>query len=155
MSLIRLTFDQKLPITIDQAWQFFSDPKNLAKITPDYLGFKIQDGYAEEEAYAGQIISYTLYPLLGIPMHWVTEITHVRKPFSFTDIQLIGPYSLWNHEHRFRSIEGGIEMIDIIDLKLPLGPLGKVIYAVKVRRDIERIFEYRKKKLGELFGILR
>lgn len=123
MSLNRLIFTQKLPLDLDRCWLFFSNPKNLAQITPEYLGFRIHPGFAEEETYPGQIISYTLYPMLGIPVNWVTQITHVHKPHSFIDAQLIGPYSLWHHEHRFRAIEGGVEMIDIVDFKLPFGPL--------------------------------
>jgi ligand-binding SRPBCC domain-containing protein len=102
--------------------------------------------------YPGQIITYTIYPVAGIPVHWVTEITQVQKPFYFIDEQRFGPYACWHHEHRFVSIEGGVEMKDIIYYKMPFGPLGKLIHALKVKKDLENIFAYRKIKLESLFG---
>lgn len=151
----RLEIKQKLPIDLQRCWNFFSDPGNLKVITPHYLRFEIHDGYRETPAYAGQIISYTLYPLFGIPVNWMTEISHVEAPHYFIDVQLIGPYRVWHHEHRFVSLSGGVEVIDTVHYQLPFGPIGKLVNRLKVKRQLEAIFEFRRKKLQELFGDLK
>ena len=115
----RLKTIQSLPISIEKAWDFLSDPGNLKTITPNYMGFKILEG-AEDKMYAGQIIKYIVSPVLGIPLRWVTEITHVEDQKYFVDEQRFGPYSLWHHKHFIKAIPGGVEMIDIVDYKLPL-----------------------------------
>ena len=124
---------QQLPISIKEAWEFFSNPKNLASITPSKLKFEI-------------------LTIAGIPMKWVSEIKDVRTGVTFTDDQRIGPYKLWHHQHNFRSIEGGVEMEDIINYALPWGALGSLAHEMFVKKDLEHIFEYRRNKLGTLFG---
>ena len=151
MKLYRLETIQKLPISINDAWQFLSDPKNLKRITPDYMGFKIVKG-AESSMYAGQIIEYVVTPLLGIPTTWVTEITHVKEPEYFVDEQRFGPYALWHHKHFITPIEKGIEMVDIVDYKIPFGILGQIVHPIIVQPKLKEIFNYRQKKLVELFG---
>jgi ligand-binding SRPBCC domain-containing protein len=91
-------------------------------------------------------------PLLGIPMKWVTEITHVIDKEYFVDEQRFGPYALWHHKHFFKEIPGGVEMEDIVDYKLPMGVLGQLMHPVLVRPRLEQIFAYRTQKLVELFG---
>ena len=150
----RLNTVQKLPITVEKAWDFLSDPGNLKNITPDYMGFKILTG-AGDKMYAGQIIKYTVTPVLGIPLGWVTEITHVKDNEYFVDEQRFGPYSLWHHKHFIKAIPGGVEMIDIVDYKLPLGILGRIAHPIFVKRQLNQIFKYRYKKLIELFGDYR
>jgi ligand-binding SRPBCC domain-containing protein len=154
MALTRLVYTQDLPISLTQCWDFFSSPENLATITPEYLGFTIHEGYAKEATYAGQLISYTLRPFLGIPLHWVTEITQVQSPHLFIDVQVVGPYAVWHHEHRFFEITNGVKMVDVVDYKLPFGILGKLVNRLKVRKDVENIFAYRRAKLEQLFGSL-
>lgn len=150
----RLKTVQKLPITVEKAWDFLSDPGNLKNITPDYMGFKILEG-ADEKMYAGQIIKYTVTPVLGLPLGWVTEITHVKDNEYFVDEQRFGPYSLWHHKHFIKAIPGGVEMIDIVDYKLPLGILGRIAHTLFVKRQLNQIFNYRYNKLIELFGDYR
>jgi len=150
----RLKTVQNLPISVEKAWDFLSDPGNLKTITPDYMGFKILEG-AEEKMYAGQIIKYTLTPVLGIPLGWVTEITHVRDNEYFVDEQRFGPYRLWHHKHFIKAISGGVEMIDIVDYKLPFGILGRIAHPLFVKRQLNQIFNYRYNKLIELFGAYR
>ena len=150
----RLKTVQKLPISLEKAWDFLSDPGNLKNITPDYMGFKILAG-AEEKMYAGQIIKYTVTPVLGIPLGWVTEITHVRDNEYFVDEQRFGPYRLWHHKHFIKAISGGVEMIDIVDYKLPFGILGRIAHPLFVKRQLNQIFNYRYNKLIELFGAYR
>ncbi|WP_158838642.1 SRPBCC family protein [Polaribacter sp. L3A8] len=142
---------QKLPITVEKAWEFLSSPKNLKTITPDYMSFDILSG-AEKPMFAGQIIQYIVTPILGIKTKWVTEITHVKENEYFVDEQRFGPYSLWHHKHFIKEIEGGVEMEDIIDYKVPIGILGQMVHPILVKPKLEEIFAYRQKKLIELFG---
>ena len=135
MKIYRLHTKQNLPITIDQAWDLLSDPKNLQKITPEYMGFKILSGAD-----------------LGIPAKWVTEITHVVDKKYFVDEQRFGPYALWHHKHFIKEIPGGVEMEDIVDYKVPLGILGQLVHPFLVKPKLNEIFEYRRKKLIEMFG---
>lgn len=145
---------QRLPITLDVAWDFFSSPLNLKEITPAYMNFKVLSNSDSDKMFAGQIITYTVSPLFGIPLFWMTEITHVHDREYFIDEQRFGPYALWHHKHFFKEIPGGIEMTDFLDYKLPLGFLGNIAHALFVRRQIENIFEYRRKILIERFGEL-
>ncbi|ADY30989.1 MULTISPECIES: SRPBCC family protein [Cellulophaga] len=154
MKIYTLHKKQKLPITIDQAWEFLSKPENLKTITPDYMGFFILSG-ADRPMYQGQIIQYIVTPVLGIKTKWVTEITHMVKNKYFVDEQRFGPYALWHHKHFIKEVEGGIEMEDIIDYKVPFGILGQLIHPFLVKPKLEEIFEYRKEKLESLFGILK
>lgn len=151
MKIYRLHTVQKLPISLDEAWAFFSDPKNLKTITPDYMGFDIVSG-AEKQMFSGQIIQYIVTPILGIKTKWVTEITHVVPQQHFVDEQRFGPYALWHHKHFFKAIEGGIEMEDIVDYKLPMGLLGQLVHPFLVKPKLEEIFQYRQQKLIDLFG---
>jgi ligand-binding SRPBCC domain-containing protein len=143
---------QRLPVSIEEAWAFFSAPKNLADITPVYMGFWIISGNEDVEIYPGMIITYRITPLLGIPVKWVTEITHADKPHLFVDEQRSGPYSLWHHEHHFMEIEGGVEMTDRLYYQMPYGLLGKCIHSILVGRRIQYIFDYRYSILEEKFG---
>ena len=125
---------------------------NLKDITPDYMGFEITTGHTSEVMYPGMIISYKVSPVLGIKMPWVTEITHVEDQKYFVDEQRFGPYALWHHKHFIKEIPGGVEMIDIIDYKLPFGLLGRIAHPILVKGKLNEIFEYRYHKLIELFG---
>jgi ligand-binding SRPBCC domain-containing protein len=140
---------QTLPISLEEAWDFFSSPGNLAKITPDYMGFKITSG-VPERMFPGQIISYQIGLLPGIKSSWVTEITHVRERQFFVDEQRFGPYAMWHHEHWFFPCEGGVRMVDRVSYKLPFGILGKCVSPV-IKKQLNRIFSYRIAKLEELF----
>lgn len=143
---------QNIPVSPDKAWDFFSSPENLQTITPDSLGFKIISRHHGEKMYAGQVIEYKVSPLLGIPLYWMTEITHVEDKRYFVDEQRYGPYSMWHHQHHFKIIEGGVEMTDIIHYKLPLWFLGDMANGLFVKKQLREIFAYRYKKVEELFG---
>lgn len=142
---------QKLPITIETAWAFLSNPKNLKTITPDYMSFDILSG-ADRPMFAGQIIQYIVTPILGIKTKWVTEITQVDHQKYFVDEQRFGPYALWHHKHFIKEIDGGVEMEDIIDYKVPMGILGQLVHPILVKPKLKEIFAYRQKKLIELYG---
>jgi ligand-binding SRPBCC domain-containing protein len=141
-----------MPVSLAQAWDFFSSPANLQTITPPYMGFTIISQHHGDKMYPGQIIEYKVTPVLGIPLYWMTEITHVQEERFFVDEQRFGPYSLWHHQHHFKAIEGGVEMTDIVHYKLPLWWLGDMANALFVKKQLAGIFEYRKKKVEEMFG---
>lgn len=145
---------QRLPISLQEAWDFISNPKNLAVITPPSMRLKTISG-GSRKMFAGQIISYTLTPILGLKMHWVTEITHVVDKSYFVDEQRSGPYKFWHHKHFLKEIPGGIEMEDIVDYQLPMGILGDLVHPYLVKSKLEEIFTYREKKLEELFGTMK
>ncbi|BDQ12973.1 MAG: SRPBCC family protein [Chitinophagaceae bacterium] len=143
---------QKIPISLDQAWEFFSKPDNLKEITPSNLGFNIISKHHGSTMYSGQIIEYTVKPILGIPLYWMTEITHVTDRKFFVDEQRFGPYSLWHHQHHFKEIEGGVEMTDIVHYKLPLWILGDIAHVIMVKSQLKGIFNHRYKAVEERFG---
>lgn len=142
---------QLLPVPLEEAWHFFSHPQNLAVITPDELNLKFTNELYGEAAYAGQVITYTVRPLLGIPLFWMTEITHLEHGKYFVDEQRCGPYALWHHQHHFREIAGGVEMTDIVHYQLPLWPLSAIGLPM-VKTKLKQIFEYRYKRIEEVLG---
>lgn len=145
---------QRLPVSLEDAWAFFSSPANLKEITPPSLGFVVKsDPDFLKKMYPGQVICYTVRPLLGIPMFWMTEITHVSEGAFFVDEQRVGPYALWHHQHHFQRIPGGVEMTDLVHYRLPLGILGEIAHELFVRARLNEIFDFRWKKLETLFGL--
>lgn len=152
MKIYHLKRTQFLPLTLSEAWEFFSTPKNLAKITPDHMGFKILYMSGGEKAYAGQIIQYKVNVLPGIKVNWLTEITQVQKPHHFIDEQRFGPYSLWHHQHHFKEVNGGVEMTDEVSYAIPFGWLGQLAQWIFVGREVNRIFDHRFVVLEKYFG---
>jgi ligand-binding SRPBCC domain-containing protein len=152
MAVYSLHAMQRVPVSLEKAWDFFSDPANLTTITPSDMGFQVISRHQGSRMYPGQIIEYRVRPLLGIPLYWMTEITHVSDLKFFVDEQRFGPYSLWHHQHHFTEREGGVDMTDIVHYKLPLGFLGSMAHSVFVRRRLEEIFTYRFRKVEEMLG---
>ena len=136
---------------LQTCWDFFSSPANLKRITPSYMGFDVKTE-VPTQMYEGLIIAYTVKPLLGIPVEWVTEITHVKDKSFFVDEQRKGPYTMWHHEHHFKEVDGGVEMTDIVSYIIPLGFLGKIVQPFLVKPKLEEIFAYRFKIVEEVFG---
>lgn len=152
MKIFQVKYSQILPISLQDAWKFFSNPRNLDKITPPWLNFKITSEVASK-MYPGQIITYKVRPLLNIPVTWVTEITHVNEPYYFVDEQRFGPYKMWHHEHIFTEIpKVGVEMQDIVTYAIPFGFIGVIANKLFVEKKISEIFEYRKKILETLMN---
>lgn len=118
------------------------------------MNFKVLDDGGAEKMYEGQIITYKVHPLFGIPLSWITEIIHIKDKESFIDHQLAGPYKVWHHRHSFKKIAGGVEMTDRVHYVLPLGILGSLAHALFVRRQLEGIFDYRYKVLEQKMGKL-
>lgn len=150
MKLYTIKAIQNLPIEIEEAWKFFSNPNNLAVITPEWLNFNVTSNLPDK-MYAGMIVSYKVHPVLGIPLNWVTEITQVKEPFYFVDEQRFGPYKLWHHQHHFKETETGVEMTDIVNYALPFDPISRIINSLAVKNRVRGIFRFREKKLGVLF----
>jgi ligand-binding SRPBCC domain-containing protein len=143
---------QQIPVRLEEAWDFFWHTANLFTLTPPALNLKFTNQLYGAEMYPGQVITYKVKPLLGIPLFWMTEITHVQKHAFFVDEQRKGPYALWHHQHHFKPIAGGIEMTDMVHYALPFGPLGNIAHSVLVKDQLHKIFTYRYTKIQELFG---
>lgn len=153
MSVHRFDTTTLLPLSREEAWRFFSDPRNLARITPPEMGFVITSD-VPEHVYTGLMITYRVRPMFNIPVTWVTEITSVVEGVRFVDEQRVGPYAMWHHEHHFREVPGGTEMRDIIHYAVPGGPLGDVVNHYVVARRVAEIFAHRRGVLTGLFGTL-
>jgi ligand-binding SRPBCC domain-containing protein len=139
-----------LRIDMEECWDFFSSPANLARITPDEMDFVITE-YDGKRMYEGQLISYTVKPLFGFKVKWTTEITSVTDYIEFVDRQLEGPYKIWHHRHQFKQVDGGVEMIDMVHYALPFGILGKIAEKLIVKKKVKAIFDYREKVISDLF----
>jgi len=142
--------EQWIPRPLDEVFAFFSDARNLAEITPPWLGFRILTPGPIRIA-IGTLLRYRL-SWHGLPVSWSTRIARWDPPFRFVDVQLSGPYRLWHHTHRFESHDGGTRMTDVVRYRLPFGPIGRAVHALKVRRDVAAIFDYRFQRIAELFG---
>jgi ligand-binding SRPBCC domain-containing protein len=151
MKVYTLVRKQFLAVSIQEAWNFFSSPKNLAKITPSKLDFRILEISGHGNVHSGQIIRYKIKVLPLYWVYWVTEITDVQEPFYFVDDQRSGPFALWRHQHSFKEVEGGVEMIDEISYAIPFGPLGLLAHWLFVRREVNVIFNHRFKTLENQF----
>lgn len=142
---------QTLSTTLDEAWGFFSDPGHLVRITPPAMDFRLTSA-PQAPAYAGQIITYTVRPLLGISMDWTTEITHVSKPDFFVDEQRFGPYRFWHHQHFFRHVDGGVEVRDLVHYLLHHDQLAGLVNRLIVTPRLRKIFDYRGTALQAIFS---
>ncbi|WP_353126774.1 SRPBCC family protein [Parapedobacter pyrenivorans] len=148
----QLRWAQYLHCGIDTAWQFFSSPHNLARITPPEMRFSVVSDLPDSGIYEGMIIDYRVSPLFSIPMKWQTEITQVEPYKSFTDYQKKGPYRLWKHVHEFLPWDEGVLMKDTVEYELPFGVLGEVAHRWIVKKKIHHIFDYRCGVLDNLFN---
>ena len=151
MKIFKLKYSQKLPISLNEAWEFLSSPNNLELITPKSMDFTIID-WDQKKAYPGQIIQYTVKPLLGIKINWVTEITQVRDKEFFIDEQRFGPYTFWHHKHFIKEIEGGIIMEDVIHYKPPFGLIGVLLNFLFINSKLNSVFKHRELELIKTFG---
>lgn len=151
MGIYTLLKTQVIRATLPQAWDFFSSPRNLPKITPPEMGFDILSD-VPEKMFAGLMIQYRVRPMLGIPLRWLTEITHVEDQQFFVDEQRVGPYAIWHHEHHFKDLgDGRVEMMDRITYVPPLGILGDIVHPFIIQPQLERIFAFREKAVETWF----
>ena len=152
--IYQLFTNQIIHAGIDEVWEFFSQPKNLNELTPENMGFEITT-MKVDPMYAGQIISYKIEILPNIYSAWITEITYVQDKKMFVDEQRFGPYAMWHHEHHFEELGNGkVEMKDIVSYKLPMRKFGQIIAGNNVKNKVEAIFQYREKKVEEIFNNL-
>ena len=150
MKIYQLKTKQKLTIPMEDAWNFFSDPGNLPKITPPWLNLKVTSDLPDK-MYEGMIITYKVYPFAGIPSNWVTEITKMKEKIFFIDEQRFGPYKFWHHQHHFNEVDEGIEMEDIVTYALPLDPLSRPFNKLFVGTKVKEIFKFREEVLYKFF----
>lgn len=151
MKVHHLSRSQFIPISLEEAWPFFSTPRNLESLTPGFLHFRILSE-VPDEIYSGLIISYKIAALLSIPMTWVTEIKHVVPLRQFVDEQRLGPFRFWFHEHRFTPVEGGIVMDDLVTYVMPMGVLGEIAHRLLIKRRLETIFDFRRTTITGLWS---
>ncbi len=153
MRLHRLVATQDLPISLDEAWAFFSDPWNLPEITPPWLHLRITSN-PPHRIRPGLIITYTVSPFPFFRSQWVTEITHAVEGQLFVDEQRFGPYRFWHHQHRFEAVPGGVRVIDVVHYALPLSPFSEPVHRLAVGPRLREIFRYRREVLRSRFGSL-
>jgi ligand-binding SRPBCC domain-containing protein len=152
----QLKSEQYLPIPLAEAWDFFSSPLNLSKITPPEMKFVVTSDHDEHaKIYPGMIITYKITPIFGIKMNWMTEITHVKEGDYFVDEQRFGPYALWHHQHHFKEVKGGVLMTDIVNYAIPYGVIGRWANKLLVAKQLKDVFAFREKEIVKLFGVFK
>jgi ligand-binding SRPBCC domain-containing protein len=152
MAHYQIIRNQELPTTLPDLWDFISSPRNLKKITPPHMGFDIIGADLPDKMYPGMIISYVVKPLFGIPLTWVTEITHVKDHEYFVDEQRVGPYAIWHHQHIIKPTATGVLMTDIVTYVPPLGFLGAIANSLLIKQQLKSIFDFREKVLKDTYG---
>ena len=152
MRLHSLTCIQKIPAPLQQVWDFYASHANLQIITPSYMKFKVISQNADEKLHTGQVIEYKLRPVFNISIYWMTLIKRAEAPTYFIDEQRKGPYSIWQHQHYFKAIEGGTETTDIVLYKNPFGIIGELANVLLVKRKLRNLFQFRFDKMEDIFG---
>jgi len=148
MPILELHREQQIHRPLAEVFDFFASAENLERITPPWLRFRILEP-APDELKQGATIDYALR-VHGIPIRWTSRIERWNPPFEFIDVQVKGPYKRWRHLHRFSETNGGTLMEDLVEYELPFGPLGRLAHRLQVARDLERIFDYRTRRIEEL-----
>ena len=152
MKLYHFSQTQKLPITQDVAWAFFSNPANLAQLMPPWLKMKDETFDPTKRIYPGMIFNYSVKLYGLIPTRWVGEIVQVREPDCLIDIQHFGPFRFWHHAHHITPVEGGVEVKDVVHYALPVGSFGEIAHKLFVRSQLQALFKHRYQMLAEFFG---
>ena len=150
MKIYELNKTQYIKRSIEEVFSFFEKAENLALITPEKLAFKILTP-TPIVMVKGTLIDYTIR-LMGFPVHWRTLITKYNPPYEFVDEQIKGPYLFWHHTHTFKAVNGGSEIKDKVKYSIPMGYLGQFIHKIWIKKDLEKIFEYRKAVIDKLFN---
>ena len=151
MKVYSLSQEQTIPISTEEAWRFFSSPRNLEAMTPPEMGFKIVS-LPSETLYEGEIIQYSVKAFPGIWIPWVSEIKSLKKGESFVDDQISGPFKFWHHRHSFEETECGTVVQDLIHYSVGFGIFGELARALVVKNQLARMFEHRREVLEEKFG---
>lgn len=156
MSNLRLPYEKQfrsvqwVPKPIAEVFEFFCNEKNLETLTPPWLHFKVL-AKSTEKIQVGTLIDYRLR-IHGIPVQWQSEILEWEAERKFVDHQTKGPYAKWHHTHLFRAQGAKTEMVDEVVYQVPFGLLGCVFAGAFVRKDIQKIFAYRRNRVEEIFG---
>ena len=150
-NVYRLHNQQFLPMSLRDAWIFFSNPQNLQKITPEELDFRMTSP-DEGKVYLGKIINYRIRLNRVFKMNWVTEITGMIHEDYFVDEQSFGPYKMWHHRHTFEEVEGGVLITDTVHFKIPFSLIAPLAYRFFVKQNLKQIFNYRTEKLNEIIA---
>lgn len=145
-----LTRSQWVPGELAAVAAFFAEPRNLQRITPGWLGFRLTH-MEPDEVRRGTLITYRM-AWMGIPYRWRTLIEQWEPGRSFVDLQVNGPYILWRHTHTFEAEGGGVRLSDEVRYRVPFGPIGVILHRLMIRRQVEGIFDYRVARIREIFG---
>ena len=148
----KLLQEQILNASIDKVWDFFTDAKNLNKLTPAEMNMKVVSDLENTRIFAGMKIAYFVSPLFKIPVYWQTEIIKVEEKTQFIDIQKKGPFKLWKHTHSFIEVNEGVKMIDEVEYELPFGQVGDLFHQPLVLKNLQSLFEYRKNICNQIFN---
>ena len=151
MKVYKLERKMIIPVSLEDAWEFFSSPYNLEKITPGYMKFKITSDLKSLFMRVGMRIEYTVCPVPYMRLKWITLISDVSAPYKFKDMQVKGPFKLWEHTHMFKETEAGVEMTDEVKYALPLGVLGALAHYIMVKKQLRIIFDYRRTVIEKIF----
>jgi len=152
LKVFTLRREQLIPGTRAEVFAFFERPENLARITPENLGFVILTP-SPIQMRTGAVIDYTI-GLFGLRLHWRTLITGYEPPLRFADVCLKGPYAFWHHTHSFHEAPGGTLMVDEVRYCLPFGWVGRLAHNLWVRRQLQTIFDFRAKVIAGEFAAL-
>ena len=150
--LYTLVANCEVPVPLEEAWSFFTDPYNLKILTPNGMAFQITSPGLSGKIYAGQVITYRIAPFSHVHLNWVTEITHCVHEQYFVDEQRKGPYRMWHHEHHFEAAGPTTRITDRVTYALPLGFAGRIVHGILVKPRLKAIFEYRLKAITDIFG---
>jgi hypothetical protein len=147
-----LTDEFVVKADLSRTWEFFSRFQNLSRITPPWLGFR--NVTVPDRIESGSLMDHTIR-WAGLPVRWRTRIIDRDPPRHFVDLQLRGPYAMWHHRHAFTEVADGTRCEDRVLYRLPLGPLGRAIHALVVRKQLAEIFTYRRQVIGDNLGWVR
>ena len=150
MKVHQLERVQEVPVDIEETFRLYGEIANLERITPPWLHFRILDP-RPHRLRAGVRIEYSLV-LHRFPVRWITQIHEWEPPHRFTDFQVRGPYLLWEHTHTFEPVGAATRVTDVVRYAIPYGPLGSLAHVAFVRRDLRRIFDYRRDTVAALLG---
>jgi hypothetical protein len=145
----RLIRQQHVEGRLEDVFRYFKNPRNLEAITPPWLRFRVI-GSSDPEIRLGTTVRYRLH-LHGIPLSWESRIAEYQEGVIFADEMVKGPYRRWYHRHVFRQTAAGVEIEDVVDYQLPLGPLGRIAHAAVVRRQLTAIFDFRRARITDQF----
>jgi ligand-binding SRPBCC domain-containing protein len=154
MKIYQLYRQQQLKVTLQEAWDFFSSPYHLNDLTPDFFHVNIISK-VPEKIYGGLMLHYQMKAVFGIPMNWLSEISHCDEPKRFVYEQRVGPFKFWSHEVCLTETPDGIMLEDIMFYAMPLGWLGQLFNTLLIDHKLERIFDTRRDYLDSQWGLNR